>query len=96
MEKVYINKKQISSKISALDGSLKQAANYWLKTSNYLRECDEGLENFKTIKYEDYCSDVHGTINDIIDFYGLEENVLDFSGIPKTLKVTNNKGTFSQ
>jgi hypothetical protein len=85
------NMQKLSRKIPDRREALKLSAMYWKDVVTYVDDAREVLDKrLKSIRYEDFCKDVHQHIAKILENVGLSADGL-YNRLPKTIAVTNNK-----
>jgi omega-hydroxy-beta-dihydromenaquinone-9 sulfotransferase len=82
-----IREKFMRSGESSHEGVL-QAAARWLDVLDEVERLDLPV---LTLRYEDFCDDVHGGIRRALGHAGLDEDRYPFSDIPQRLTVTNER-----
>jgi hypothetical protein len=65
-----------------------QAAARWLDVLDEVERLDLPV---LTMRYEDFCADVHGGVRRALEHAGLDADRFPFSGIPQWLTVTNQR-----
>lgn len=72
--------------------ALRAAAANWVMTVEYVERCAEVLDGrLWTVRYEDLCVDVHGTVAEAWRFCGLEPVAQQLDPIPSELEPTNER-----
>jgi hypothetical protein len=72
--------------------ALRTSARTWTDTLEYIEGMHARLSSrLMTIRYEEFCSDVHGGLREVIRFSQLDPEGLDMNDIPETLRSTNDK-----
>lgn len=72
--------------------ALRKSARYWVETLDYLDECAEHLgSRLTTVRYEDFCQDVHASVAAAFEFCGLDPSEARLDGVPRTLTPTNDR-----
>lgn len=72
--------------------SLRAAATNWIMTLEYVERCAAVLDGrLWTVRYEDLCADVHGTVAEAWRFCGLEPVAEQLEPIPSQLQPTNER-----
>jgi hypothetical protein len=82
-----IKEKFMRSGESSHEGVM-QAAARWL---DVLDEVDRLEVPVLTLRYEDFCADVHGWVRRALEYAGLDAGRFPFSGVPQRLTVTNER-----
>jgi hypothetical protein len=65
-----------------------QAASRWL---DVLDEVERLELPVLTVRYEDFCADVHGWLRRALEHAGMDADLFPFTGIPQRLNVTNKR-----
>jgi Sulfotransferase family len=84
---VSIREKFMRSGQSSREG-LDQAAARWLET---LDEVEQLQLPVLTLRYEDFCADVHGCLRRFLEYAGLDTETFPFAGVPTALTPTNER-----
>jgi Sulfotransferase family len=84
---VSIREKFMRSGQSSREG-LDLAAARWLEV---LDEVEQLQLPVLTLRYEDFCADVHGCLRRFLEYAGLDTDAFPFAGIPTTLTPTNER-----
>jgi hypothetical protein len=84
---VSIREKFMRSGQSSREG-LDLAAARWLEV---LEEVEHLQLPVLTLRYEDFCADVHGCLRRLVEYAGLDAEVFPFAGIPTALTPTNER-----
>lgn len=72
--------------------ALLESARYWVEMLEYLEACAEPLgPRLRTIRYEEFCLDVRGFLEDAFRFAGLEPCGAWLDGLPRRLVPTNER-----
>ena len=72
--------------------ALVEAALYWSETLGYIEECADRMgARFRTIRYEEFCEDVHAFVEDAFRYAGLDPEGARLEGVPRTLVPTNDR-----
>jgi hypothetical protein len=72
--------------------ALRLAAHQWAETLEYVERAGSSFpDRLLTLRYEDFCTDVHGWLREAARFSGLEPRWLDVEPLPRTLQPTNDK-----
>lgn len=72
--------------------ALIDAARYWAETMDYMALCEESAGGqILTIRYEEFCKNVHGTLQKILDHCELPKDRFEFDDLPLILSSTNQK-----
>jgi Sulfotransferase family len=82
-----IREKFMRSGQSSREG-LDLAAARWLEV---LDEVEQLQLPVLTLRYEDFCADVHGCLRRLLEFAGLDTEAFPFAGIPTALTPTNER-----
>jgi len=82
-----IREKFMRSGQSSREG-LDLAAARWLEV---LDEVEQLQLPVLTLRYEDFCADVHGCLRRLLEHAGLDAEAFPFAGIPTTLNPTNER-----
>ena len=64
------------------------AATRWLEV---LDEVEQLQLPVLTLRYEDFCADVHGSLRRVLEHAGLDAEAFPFAGVPTTLNPTNER-----
>lgn len=72
--------------------ALRAAGEHWVETVDYVDRCAERVgERLRTVRYEDLCTDVDGTVAEMWRFCGLEPVPSRLADVPDTLRPTNDR-----
>lgn len=72
--------------------ALSVSARTWTETLAYIEKLHARLGGrLMTMRYEEFCEDVHAWLRRAIEFSQLDPDALDVNGIPSTLRSTNPK-----
>jgi hypothetical protein len=72
--------------------ALRASARIWRETLDYVEALKERLgARVMTMRYEEFCDDVHGGVRAVIRFSQLDPEAIHIADIPKTLRSTNDK-----
>jgi hypothetical protein len=72
--------------------ALRTSARTWTDTLEYIEGMHGQLgARLMTMRYEEFCSDVHGGLREVVRFSQLDPDALDLEDIPQTLRSTNEK-----
>jgi hypothetical protein len=72
--------------------ALHAGAVQWRDTLHYIEGLNGRIgDRMHTVRYEEFCADVHGSVREAFRFCGLDPAEAPLEGIPKTLHPTNGK-----
>jgi hypothetical protein len=73
--------------------ALRTSARTWTETLEYIEAMHRRLgARLMTMRYEEFCQDVHGGLREVFLFSQLDADAVDLNGIPPKLRSTNQKG----
>lgn len=73
---------------------LTRAAHYWLECIRMV-QAEKGRMDLVEVRYEDFCTDIHGHLSTLLERTGLPVDAFPFDQCPLTLTPTNDRWTRS-
>ena len=70
--------------------ALLDAAHHWEEVVHHLKVQSQSV-SMATVRYEDFCTDVHGSLTDLLISLGLDNSAFPFKRCPTTLTSTNSR-----
>ena len=70
---------------------LRRLAEHWQQVVRQVHAAGSEMERFMEIKYEVFCTDIHGYLSRVLDLAGLSTAKMPWHRVPATLKPTNER-----